>query len=153
MLGCKCSLIFASRLSYVNKSHVCRCVCCIPNLQSESAAIRAKALEHGTVVDFVPQDINDDEHDTEEDETKSIANSVMSCESSIGSIHSKKSLTALVSKARERMSEMNPIIEEDEKDQAISPPVVSTVTDDNGQRRKEMKSINKLAFTKRNPAL
>jgi len=77
----------------------------------------------------------------------------MSCESSIGSIHSKKSLTALVSKARERMSEMNPIIEEDEKEQAISPPVVSTVTDDEGARRKEMKSINKLAFTKRNPAL
>ena len=150
MLGCKCSLIFAS-LSYVNKSNVCCCVVS-PNLQSESAAIRAKALEHGPVVDFVPPDI-DDEHDTEEDETKSIANSVMSCESSIGSIHSKKSLTALVSKARERMSEMNPIIEEDEKEQAISPPVVSTVTDDEGARRKEMKSINKLAFTKRNPAL
>ena len=131
----------------------CRCVCCIPNLQSESAAIRAKALEHGPVVDFVPPDIHDDDHDTEEDETKSITNSVMSCESSIGSIHSKKSLTALVSKARERMSEMNPIIEEDEKDQAISPPVVRTVTDDNGARKKEMKSINKLAFTKRNPAL
>jgi len=136
---------------YANKSHAC---CCIvsPNLQSESAAIRARALEHGPVVDFVPPDI-DDEHNTKEDETKSIANSVMSCESSIGSIHSKKSLTALVTKARERMSEMNPIIEENEKDQAISPPVVRTVTDDDGARKKEMKSINKLAFTKRNPAL
>ena len=123
-----------------------------PNFtKSENAAERAKALEHGPVVDFVPPDIESDEN-VDVDDTKSIANSVMS-ESSIGSIHSKKSLTALVSKARQRISEMSPIEEEDGIDEAIKPPVLSTVTDDNGARMAEKKSINKLAFTKRNPAL
>ena len=74
-------------------------------------------------------------------------------QSTIGSIHSKKSLTALVSKARERIAEMTPIEEDDGKDEAIKPPVLRTVTDDNGARLAEKKSINKLAFTKRNPAL
>lgn len=120
--------------------------------QSESAALHATALENGSVVDCIPPDIdNDDEHDTQDD-TKSIANSVMS-QSTIGSIHSKKSLTALVSKARERIAEMTPIEEDDGKDEAIKPPVLRTVTDDNGARLAEKKSINKLAFTKRNPAL
>ncbi|KAL7537650.1 hypothetical protein ACHAXR_008001 [Thalassiosira sp. AJA248-18] len=118
-------------------------------LDSETAIKRAEALENGPVVDFVPADIENDEDDT--DDTKSIANSVMS-ESSIGSIHSKKSLTALVSKARERqISDMAPIEEEGEK--AMPPPVLSTVTDDNGARMAEKKSINKLAFKNRNPAL
>lgn len=110
--------------------------------------MRAEALEKKPVVDFTPTEI---EKDVEEsDDTKSIANSVMS-ESSIGSIHSKKSLSALVLKARERRSEMAPIEEEGEK--AVPPPVLSTVTDDNGARMAEKKSINKLAFKNRNPAL
>ena len=108
-------------------------------------------MEDGPVVDFVPPDLESDEND-DVDDTKSIANSVMS-ESSIGSIHSKKSLTALVSKARQRISEMSPIEEEAGIDEAIKPPVLSTVTDDNGARMAEKNSINKLAFTKRNPAL
>ena len=118
--------------------------------QSENAAQRAEALENGPVVDFVPADIV--HHEVEADDTKSIANSVMS-ESTIGSIHSKKSLTALVSKARERKSGMSPIVEEDESEKAMPPPVLSTVTDDNGARMAEKKSINKLAFKNRNPAL
>ena len=104
-------------------------------------------MENGPLVDFVPTDIENDEDDA--DDTKSIANSVMS-ESSIGSVHSKKSLAALVSKARERRSEMAPIEEEGEK--AVPPPVLSTVTDDNGARMAGKKSINKLAFQNRNPA-
>ena len=97
-------------------------------------------------MDFVPPDIDDEDDD---DDARSIANSVMS-ESSIGSIHSKKSLTALVSKARERM-EMDPI--EEEAETAIPPPVLSTVADDNGARMAEKKSIQNLPFKNRNPAL
>lgn len=118
--------------------------------QSETAARRAEALENGPVVDFVPTDIGNDEEDA--DDAKSIADSVMS-QSTIGSIHSKKSLTALVSKAKERMSEMTPIDEEDGEEKAMPPPVLSTVTDDDGARMAEKKSINKLAFKNRNPAL
>lgn len=117
--------------------------------QSESAIRRAEALENGPVFDFLPMEIETDDNDV--DDTKSIANSVMS-ESSIGSIHSKKSLNALVNKARERRSEMAPIVEE-EPETAMPPPVVSTVTDDDGARMREKKSINKLAFQNRNPAL
>ncbi len=99
----------------------------------------------------MPTEIDtNDESDV--DDTKSIANSVLSSESSIGSIHSKKSLSALVSKAKERISEMPPIVE-DEEEKAVPPPVLSTVTDDNGARMIEKKSIGKLPFMKRNPAL
>ncbi|KAL7549842.1 hypothetical protein ACHAWF_013102 [Thalassiosira exigua] len=116
-------------------------------LDSETAARRAEALDNGPVVDFTPLHA-ENEHAT--DDSMSIANSVMS-ETSIRSIHSKKSLAVLVTKARERISEMGPIEEEEEK--AVSPPVLSTVTDDNGARMKETRALNKLAFKNRNPAL
>lgn len=122
----------------------CRCL----SIQSEKAAKRAEALEKGPVVDFVPADIENDEGEAD---TRSIANSVMS-ESTMGSIHSKKSLSALVSKARKLRSEMGPI-DEDERETALLPPIMSTVTDDDGARMAEKKSINKLAFKNRNPAL
>jgi len=118
-------------------------------IDSEKAAFRAEALAQGPVVDFLPKDIVNDRNDAHD--TESIANSVMS-ESTIGSIHSKRSLSALVSKARERRSEMVPI-EEYEEEKAMPPPILSTVTDDNGARMAEKKSINKLAFQNRNPAL
>lgn len=87
----------------------------------------------------------------EADDTRSIANSVMS-ESTIGSVHSKKSLNALVSKARQRqLSQMAPI--EEVGEEAMPTPLISTVTDDDGARMAEKKSINKLAFQNRNPAL
>ena len=98
----------------------------------------------------MPSDIDNDAND-DVDDAQSIANTVMS-ESTIGSVHSKKSLKALVSKARERMSEMAPI-EEGESEKAVPPPVLSTVTDDNGQRIAETRALNKLAFKNRNPAL
>ena len=71
-------------------------------------------------------------------------------EASIRSIHSKKSLAALVTKARERIPEMDPI---DEEEKAVPPPVLSTVTDDDGARMRETRALNKLPFQKRNPAL
>lgn len=92
----------------------------------------------------------ENENEDHTDETASIANSVMS-ESSIKSIHSKKSLTELISKARGRMMVMSTI--EEEGEDAISPPVFSTVTDDNGARMAEKKSIHKLAFKNRNPSV
>ena len=120
--------------------------------QSENAAQRAEALENGPVVDFVPTDI-EKVVDDDADDNKSIANSVMTADSSIGSIHSKKSLTTLVTKARERMSTNMDAIEEESAEKAVPPPVCSTVTDDNGARMAETRALNKLAFKNRNPAL
>ena len=126
-------------------------------LQSENAAQRAEAVNIWPVIDDnVPTDVeHNDEVDA--DDTESIAISVMS-ESTVSSIHSKKSIKALVSKAKERILETPTIEEEDEereeeKEKAVPPPVLSTVTDDNGARMAEKRSINKLAFKNRNPAL
>ncbi|KAL7442992.1 hypothetical protein ACHAXH_008874 [Discostella pseudostelligera] len=120
-------------------------------LDSEDAAQRSEALGD-SVVDFVPTEVEkvDEDDGDAADDTKSKANSVMS-ESSIKSIHSKKSLTELISKARGRMMVMATI--EEEGEDAILPPVVSTVTDDNGARMAEKKSIHKLAFKNRHPSV
>ncbi len=116
--------------------------------QSEQAAQVLESAEN-IVVDSIPTSLENEVGD-DADETMSIANSVMS-ESSIKSIHSKKSLTELISKARGQMMVMATI--EEEGEDTISPPVVSTVTDDNGARMAEKKSIHKLAFKNRNPSV
>jgi len=84
-----------------------------------------------------------DECGNDEDDISSIAESVRS-NTSIRSIHSKKSMTALVSKMKEQIEAMEPIYEE---------PVQVTHTDDDGRRLAETKSLNKLPFKNRNPAL
>lgn len=127
--------------------------------QSENAAQRGEAVNIGPDIDIVSTDIEQND-DIDTDDTESIATSVMS-ESTVGSIHSKKSMKALVSKAKERILESTTIEEEkeegeegeEEKEKAVPPPVLSTVTDDNGARMAEKKSLNKLAFKNRNPAL
>jgi hypothetical protein len=128
--------------------------------KSEKAAQRAEVVDIGSesIVDILPTVI-EQENDIDFDDTESIATSVMSG-STVGSVHSKKSIKALVSKARGRMLEMT-IEEVDEneeeanqmREKAVPPPVLSRVTDDNGARIAEKKSINKLAFKNRNPAL
>ena len=127
--------------------------------QSENAAQQGEAVNIGPDIDIVSTDIEQND-DIDTDDTESIATSVMS-ESTVGSIHSKKSMKALVSKAKERILELTTIEEEkeegeegeEEKEKAVPPPVLSTVTDDNGARMAEKKSLNKLAFKNRNPAL
>jgi hypothetical protein len=127
--------------------------------QSENAAQQGEAVNIGPDIDIVSTDIEQND-DIDTDDTESIATSVMS-ESTVGSIHSKKSMKALVSKAKERILESTTIEEEkeegeegeEEKEKAVPPPVLSTVTDDNGARMAEKKSLNKLAFKNRNPAL
>lgn len=146
MFGCE----YTGVISIVDRS----CAFSFPKFvaiyfQSEDAAQRSEALGN-SVVDFVPTEVEKVNDDDDDDDTKSIANSVMS-ESSIKSIHSKKSLTELISKARGRMMVMATI--EEEGEDAILPPVVSTVTDDNGARMAEKKSIHKLAFKNRNPSV
>lgn len=61
-------------------------------------------------------------------------------------------MTTLVIDAKKRRSQLHSI-REDEKESAIMPPIVITHTDDDGARMAEKKSVNKLAFKHRNPAL
>ncbi|KAL3810508.1 hypothetical protein ACHAXA_005650 [Cyclostephanos tholiformis] len=133
-------------------------ILCVVFFKSENAQ-RADAVNIGSepIADVVSTVI-EQKHDIDVDDTESIATNVMS-ESNVGSVHSKKSLKALVSKAKGRM--LGITIEDDgdeeennqEREIAVPPPVLSTVTDDNGARMAEKKSINKLAFKNRNPAL
>jgi PAS domain-containing protein len=107
-------------------------------LQSENAAARAEQLDnHQVVVDFVPSNIDTNE-EVHDDDVKSIAETVMT-ESTIRSIHSRKSLTTLVNKARERMSTI---------EEGIPQPII---INNDGQRKKI--DVNKLPFMNRNPAI
>jgi hypothetical protein len=72
----------------------------------------------------------------------------MSNESEIKSIHSRQSVKLLISKAKERV--LDPV---DEEELAVTPPVTISHTDDDGARLEETKSLSKLPFRHRNPAL
>jgi len=98
---------------------------------------------HQVVVDFVPSNIDTNE-EVHDDDVKSIAETVMT-ESTIRSIHSRKSLTTLVNKARERIIGMDTI------EEGITPQPKSTIINNDGQRKKI--DVNKLPFMNRNPAI
>ena len=94
------------------------------------------------------------------DDIHSIAETVRSCgDASIASIHSRKSMQMLVSQARDRLGsstkELHTINEEkrDYGEMNMRAPVTITHTEDNGARLAETKSLNKLPFKNRNPAL
>jgi len=112
--------------------------------QSETANARAEKLDSQVVVDFVPS--NMDANEDESDDLNSIANTVMS-ESTIRSVHSRKSLAVLVTRARERIIGMMDPIEEGKMPQ----PNQSTITNDDGQKKKI--DVYKLPFQNRNPAV
>mmetsp|Transcript_11773 Transcript_11773/g.25124 ORF Transcript_11773/g.25124 Transcript_11773/m.25124 type:complete len:321 (+) Transcript_11773:116-1078(+) len=119
-------------------------------LDSESAALRAEAFEQNTIVDLLPGDVENE--DIKYDDVKSIA-SVMS-ESSLGSIHSRKSLANLLTKVKEGIaSKRLSAIAENGIEKAVPPPRLITHTDDDGARLAEKNSLNKLPFKNRNPAL
>ena len=101
-------------------------------------------MDSQVVVDFVPS--NMDANEDESDDVNSIANTVMS-ESTIRSVHSRKSLAVLVTRARERIIGMMDPIEEGEMPQ----PNQSTITNDDGQKKKI--DVYKLPFQNRNPAV
>ena len=101
-------------------------------------------MDSQVVVDFVPSNI--DANVDEVDDTKSIANTVMS-KSTIRSVHSRKSLAVLVTRAKERIVGMMDSIEEGKMPQ----PNQSTISDDNGQKKKI--DVYKLPFQNRNPAV
>lgn len=86
-----------------------------------------------------------------DDDLQSIADTVMS-EVTMKSIHSQLSMKHLVSKAREKLDNscMEPIAE---VETCFKAPALVIHTDDDGARLEQRKSLNKLPFKNRNPAL
>ena len=121
---------------------------CLLPFQSENAADRAGKLDQEVMVDFVPSNMETNEEEDPGGDVKSITETVMS-ESTICSIHSRKSLTALVTRTRERIIGMLDPIDEGPTPQ----PNQSTITNDDGQRKKKKIDVHKLPFLKRNPAV
>jgi len=120
--------------------------------QSEKALERAEVVtKRHVLVDMIPADADIEVH--MDDDVESVAASMLSTDSTIKSIHSRKSITALVSDAKKRMSQQLNLIEEGEPEIAMTPPLSITHTDDDGARMAEKQSIHKLAFQHRNPAL
>lgn len=109
-------------------------------------------------VDVFDTSVSSDWEDCEEDESdvRSIAETAISSHNGLmGYIHSRKSVEALVSKSKERLGNgpLDSIAEELVVEQTVSPPVMVTHKDDEGARLVEMKSLNKLPFKNRNPAV
>jgi len=78
-----------------------------------------------------------------------MAKSVRS-ETSMRSIHSRKSTEALVTRSKAKILGIETI---QEGEANLIPPILVTHRDDDGQRLIEKKSLNKLPFKNRNPAL
>ena len=96
----------------------------------------------------------------EEDEIQSIADTIRSSSNlSVATIHSRKSLQMMVSKARERLSGYPSLGVIDESkisnrgEVGLKIPLTITHKEDYGARLAETKSLNKLPFKNRNPAL
>ena len=93
------------------------------------------------------------------DDLQSIAETIRSeSSSSVSTIHSRKSLQMLVSRAKERLASgsLDPIPEcSDNKGAEVAMVLPLTIThkEDDGARLKETKSLNKLPFKNRNPAV
>lgn len=103
-------------------------------------------------------------HGEYDDEINSVAESVKSSSSDINSIHSRKSLKALVAKSKERISSgcnnLSTIYDNEEDSDnnqqcyvIREEPRVVTHQDDEGARIAATKSLSKLPFKNRNPAL
>ena len=93
----------------------------------------------------------------EEDEIQSIATTILNNDENkaLSSIHSTKSIKMLVKQSCNSMSApLNAIVEEAPVGEInISPPMTIVHTQDDGARLRETKSLNKLPFKNRNPAL
>jgi hypothetical protein len=82
------------------------------------------------------------EEKDEDDETRSVAQSLLSENKDLGNIHSRKSIAALAT-ARKAISE----------EPSLAPPKVVTHTDDDGTRIANKTTIQNLPYMHRNPAL
>lgn len=135
----------------------------------EESEIAAKSIEFNKVDTFnslkIEEPIDSSIENGDDEDVRSIAGTVISSKNGLmGYIHSRKSAEALVHHAKERLdtnkiSSFNPldIVAEEEVDlveeRKCSPPASITHKDDEGARLALMKSLQKLPFMNRNPAV
>lgn len=135
-------------------------------LQSEKSAAHNAKYNSENILNEAnrhPKEVDGCGYRDANDDINSIAETVRSCgDASISSIHSRKSMQMLVSQAHDRLGSatnhtkvLHTIIEDnsDHGEMNMKPPVTITHTEDNGARLAETKSLNKLPFKNRNPAL
>ena len=124
-------------------------------MDSEVAVMRAEKIGSISVEDS--EIIEDNRYALQEidDDIRSVAESVRS-EGSVSCIHSQRSMEALVTKSRKRIAGEGrglSAIQESPAEISMEPPKLITHIEDNGARLSETKSLNKLPFKNRNPAL
>ena len=127
-------------------------------MQSEVAAMRADRIANLENMKVLAEQHNGGiagrEDDDDHDDVRSIAESVRSTSSDMKSIHSKKSMEVLVAKSKEKMlssDKLERIMEVPVSSK--QEPIIITHQDDDGARLAETKSLSKLPFKNRNPAL
>ena len=93
------------------------------------------------------------------DDTKSLADTVMSTASSIRQVHSKKSVAAMIERQKKKAEESGlSAVPEDAPAHAaplpkVTPPVVAVVDDTAAAIAEKKKLVSQLAFLNRNPAV
>lgn len=129
-------------------------------IENEMASIRSEQFNN-LEFEFDEEMLKEsNKYSGNEDDMRSIADSLRSCsDDTVSSIHSRKSIQVLISKAKERMANSSnlPKIHEETAsygaEVSLNYPVTITHNEDDGARLKETKSLNKLPFKNRNPAL
>lgn len=122
-------------------------------MESEVAAIKSEACNKNASSKnqfntSCHEEIGSDENYMADDfdDVRSIAESLRHEVNDIGSIHSQRSIHALVSKSKADLRFCG-------GEKSMDPPKIITHVEDDGTRIAETKSLNKLPFKNRNPAL
>jgi hypothetical protein len=83
------------------------------------------------------------EDDSKEDDTRSVAKSVLSDHKELGAVHSTRSVAAVAARKLETVQEAKPIAE----------PKIVTHLDDSGARLANKDSMHNLPYMNRNPSV
>uniref|UniRef100_A0A7S4JSX7 Uncharacterized protein n=1 Tax=Odontella aurita TaxID=265563 RepID=A0A7S4JSX7_9STRA len=123
-------------------------------MDSELASIRAN--KYNSIREDGLNIIGDDRNMGSglDDDIRSVAESVRS-EGAVSCVHSQRSMEALVARSRNRIGDGGRLssLEEDGQEEGVEPPKMVIHIEDEGARLAETKSLNKLPFKNRNPAL
>lgn len=87
------------------------------------------------------------------DDSKSLADTVLSSASSIRQVHSKKSLAAVIERAKSKASGLEAIAEEGGALPRVEPPVVAVINDVADGIAAKKKLVSQLPYMNRNPSV
>lgn len=126
-------------------------------VERETEKLKASAEAAAAATTTTPERQYKKDAPTEDDDIRSVAESVILDDDGIKSVHSQKSMRSVVSRVKRQLlvddddgKEALPRVVEEE---AVPPPVIQIHREDDGARLENTKSLNKLPFKNRNPAL